>query len=205
MHPDPAPTAFDIETLARALRAAEPLEGGLQDGPPPGDVLGAWYRAEYAGVHRLCQGFLASRAGADDVAQDAMLHLADKLEQWDPARPYAAWRNRVVLHLCRDRERAVRRRAQHEGALEPRSESELDPAEIAAANEATALVDQSLGVLRPREREVFVLIDLEGFTAQDAAEQLGVAASTVRAALALARRRLRAALAPQLGMVEDVS
>ena len=50
-----------------------------------------------------------------------------------------------------------------------------------------------------------MLVDLEGFTAQDAAEQLGVAASTVRAALALARRRLRAALAPQLGMVEDVS
>lgn len=173
------------ELLARALRAGE-------------DALGEWYRVEFAPVHRLCQGFLASRTGADDVAQDAMLHLVDKLEQWDPARPYRNWRNRVVLHLCRDRQRAARRRSAHEAVTldAARAAQTSDPFQEASAAELSALIDRSLALLPPREREVFVLVDLEETPAFEAAELLGVAASTVRAALALARRRMRDALAP---------
>jgi RNA polymerase sigma factor (sigma-70 family) len=181
-----SPHGADVEALARALRGGE-------------DVLGEWYRAEFRAVHRLCQGFLASRSGADDIAQNAMLHLADKLDQWDPARAYASWRNRVVLHVCRDHERAARRRSVHEAGAEWRVGTAPDPVEAAAANEVSALIDRCLTLLPPREREVFVLVDLEAVPASEAAEQLGIAASTVRAALALARRRMRDVLAPMLG------
>lgn len=174
---DPAPA------LARALRAGE-------------DVLGAWYRVEYPRVHRLCQGLLASRGAADDVAQDAMLHLADQLERWDPTRPYATWRNQVVVNLCRDRDRAARRRVDHEAAARRPERPLPDPSEVAAANELAAWLERCLGTLPPREREVFVLVDLEGHDSVSAGEQLGVAPSTVRAALALARRRLRELLSP---------
>jgi len=186
--PEPAAPSggADVEALARALRAGE-------------DVLGEWYRAEFRAVHRLCQGFLASRSGADDIAQNAMLHLADKLDQWDPARAYASWRNRVVLHQCRDHDRATRRRSLHEAGAEWTAPPAPDPADAAAANELSALIDRSLGLLPPREREVFVLVDLEHVPASEAAAQLGIAASTVRAALAFARRRMRDALAPMLG------
>lgn len=188
MEPNPsAEPGRAAEALARALRAGD-------------DVLGEWYAAEYPRVHRLCQGFTASRAAADDITQDAMLHLVDRIERWDPTRPYAAWRNQVVVHLCRDHERASRRREWHEGAAPDGRRGELDPAHTAAARETEELIQRALGVLPPREREVFVLVDLEGNSAVDAAEALGVAASTVRAALALARRRLREALAPSLGI-----
>mgnify|MGYP000294612752 CR=1 FL=1 len=59
-----------------------------------------------------------------------------------------------------------------------------------------SLIDRTLVLLPPREREVFVLVDLEGSSPKEAADVLDVAASTVRAALTLARRRLREALAP---------
>ncbi len=183
--PLPADAAGDepAAALARALRAGR-------------DVLGAWYRAEYPRVHRLCRGFLASRTGADDVAQDAMLHLADQLQRWDPTRPYATWRNQVVINLCRDRERAAGRRERHEGAARRPEVPAPDPADVAATRELSAWIDRCLAVLPPREREVFVLVDLEGADAASVGEQLGVAPSTVRAALALARRRMRELLAP---------
>ena len=183
--PASGPPRDPAAELARALRSGR-------------DVLGAWYRAEFPRVHRLCQGFLASRSEADDVAQDAMLRLADHLERWDPGRPYAAWRNQVVVNVCRDRQRSIARRGEHETRREAPAAPSLDPADIAAANEVSALVDRSLGVLPPREREIFVLIDLEGFDSAEAAEQLGIAASTVRAALSFARRRMRDLLAPML-------
>lgn len=181
---DPADAGED---LARALRRGE-------------DVLGEWYRAVWPAVHRLCAGLLADTAEADDVAQDAMLHLVDHLERWDTGRPFGPWYRRVVINRCRDRLRAGRRRREHEeragtawsGGVLP------DPSESAGSSELGALVDRFLRRLPPREREVFVLVDLEGRTPAEAADELGVAGSTVRAALALARRRVRDALAPHL-------
>ncbi len=81
-------------------------------------AIDAWYRAEHPGVWRLCLGVLADATEADDLAQDAMLHLLDTLDRWDPARPWPAWRNRVVVNLCRDRLRRRATRAGHEDAAQ---------------------------------------------------------------------------------------
>ena len=53
----------------------------------------------------------------------------------------------------------------------------------------------ALSGLTPREREAFVLVDLSGVPAAQAAESMDVAEATVRSLLTLARRRLRTLLA----------
>ena len=60
------------------------------------------------------------------------------------------------------------------------------------------MVGEALEALSEREREAFVLRDLEGLSTQDTADAMGVGASTVRSLLTLARRRLRDRLAPTL-------
>lgn len=189
----PTTTAQDdaLTGLARALRLGH-------------DVLGAWYEAAYPGVLRLCRGFLgpAASGNAEDVAQDAMLRLVSQIERWDPARPYGGWERTVVLNVARNHLRAASRRTEHEsaaGQLESMGPAGLpDPSDAASAKEIGALVDRCLGLLTPREREAFVLVDLEGLAPKAAAEVMGVAASNVRAVLSLARRRLKEALAPHL-------
>ena len=87
-----------------------------------------WFRADFPCVFRLCLGFLADAVAAEDLAQDAMLHLLDRLDRWNPTRPYEAWRNTVVLNLCRDsyRKSAVRQKAEDHGRAEPlRSQEHL--------------------------------------------------------------------------------
>src|SRR5262245_5658728 len=51
------------------------------------EAVDAWFRAEHPEVYRLCFGFLAHRADAEDVAQEAMLHLLDRIRESD-ARDY---------------------------------------------------------------------------------------------------------------------
>lgn len=191
--PQMAPPADERpDDLARAV-----LGGSAQ-------ALDRWYRAEHPRVWRLCLGMLADRAEADDLTQDALLHMLDKLSQWDRSRPWAAWRNSLVLNLCRDRLRrgAARARAE-ERAAAARERDDLparlpDPLRAASSSELAEIVSAALSRLTLREREAFVLVELEGATTADAAAALEVGESTVRSLVTLARRRLRALLGPRL-------
>ncbi len=163
------------------------------------EAIDAWYRLEHPHVHRLCLGMLADATEADDLAQDAMLHLLDKLDDWDARRTYRPWRTTVVVNLCRDRWRRLgsRARAEERASLEPLP-SVPDPSHAAEAAEVRAALTKALRSLTPREREVFVLRDLEGNSTREAAHLLEIGESSVRSLLTLARRRLREVLGPAL-------
>ncbi len=182
--------------ISEAARLAWDIRGGDRD------ALGPWYEAEYPTVHRLCVGFLRRRSDADDVAQDAMLRILDKIKSWDSSRHYGAWRTKVVLNVCRDQQRSTARRVNHEERVARRqtergSDALLEqPSTSASSSELQEWLDRSLALLSPREREAFVLIDLEGFNSVEAAEQIDLSPSTVRASLAMARGKLRKLLAP---------
>ena len=178
----------------------ERLASAALDGEP--DALDAWYRADHPPVFRLCLGLLADAAEAEDVAQDAMLHLHDNLSAWDRARPYAAWRTTVVLNLCRDRTRrlASRRRAE-DAAAEHRLPARLPcPEDEACRAEVRSALEEALAGLSPREREAFVLRDLCGAPTAEAAAAMGVGESSVRSLVTLARRRLRERLAERVAV-----
>lgn len=164
------------------------------------DALDLWYRREWPSVYRLCTGLLADHSAAEDAAQDSMLRLRDRLGSWNPERAYEPWRSTVVLNLCRDHLRKSASRTRAESALATRplpspaapSTSEVERAEIRAA------LESALAKLPAREREAFVLRDLEDFDTRQVAEVMQVGASTVRSLLTLARRRLRDLLAKRL-------
>ncbi len=159
-----------------------------------------WYGTEYPAVWRIALGFLARPDEADDVAQDAMLRLLDVLSEWDAARPYRAWRNAIVANLCRDRLRRIetRRRIETSAGAVRTPGSLPAPDQAAEDGEVRRLVADALAGLTDREREVFVLRDLEGVPTDEVASTLGVGESTVRTLLSLARRRIRDLLAPKL-------
>ncbi|MEL6713976.1 MAG: sigma-70 family RNA polymerase sigma factor [Planctomycetota bacterium] len=204
-HEDAPPRERGSEEEGNAPRAEEarpdPLDElarGLRRGD---DVVGDWFARAWPLVHRLCRGFTASGIDADDVAQDAMVHLYDHIQKWDPERSYAAWQRAVVLNHCRNQRRAANRRRAHEDAagVERVTKAQTTPPEALEHSELGELVDRFLSMLPPREREAFVLCDLEGMRPVDAAEVMGVADSTVRAALTLGRRRMKDALQRAFG------
>ena len=186
MTPNPVADMAGIVALRPALLAGDAA------------AIDAWYRAEHPQVWRLCLGLLADATEADDLAQDAMIKLLDSLDRWDPSRPWAGWRNTVVLNLGRDRLRRRATRATHEGAADGAalfSRPLPSPSDAAHAAEVREALTRALSGLTPREREAFVLVDLSGLPAAQAAETMDVAEASVRSLLTLARRRLRTLLA----------
>lgn len=184
-----SPRDAEIAALAARLRSGD------------AHVLGDWYGAEHPRVWRLALAFLADVHDADDFAQDAMLHLADRLRQWDPDRPYGPWRTRVVLNLARDRRRRLAGRATL--PLPELPDCLPAPESGAAQAELRALVQGALARLPEREREAFVLHDLEGMDSAKVADVMEIGPSSVRSLLTLARRRLRELLGPRLQPAAD--
>ena len=188
-HPDP-PVGGNGEELAHRLRGGNVA------------ALDAWYRSEHPRVYRLCLGFLADPDAAEDLAQDAMLHLKDHLPNWDARRPYEPWRTTVVLNLCRDRRRRLQARAAAEERTAELPAAAPSPEDAAHRSEVLALLTAALAALPEREREAFVLHDLDGIETAPAAAGLGIGESSVRSLLTLARRRLRQILGPRLAVEE---
>jgi len=192
MLPPPASPLDEVHvTLVRSVLAGN------------AEAVDRWFRGEHPQVYRLCLGFLADEAEAEDAAQDAMLQLLDRLAAWDRSRPWRGWRNAVVLNLCRDRlRRADARERAHQRALSEREGSERgvlpDPGDVLERAEVQQVLRATLDALTPREREAFVLRDLEGHSTEEAAALLGIGESSVRSLLVLARRRLRSLLGERL-------
>ena len=183
----------------RELEADRRLIDAVMRGDP--DAVASWYAREHPRVFRLALGFLACPEDAEDMAQDAMLHLMDHLHRWNGKTPFRGFRNAVVTNLCRDRLRrkAVRKRAEDEAATALEKRSPLpDPAAAVDQQELRCLFASALRKVPPREREVFVLRDLEEVSTSEVAETLGIRPASVRSLLSLARSRLRKILASRL-------
>ena len=122
-----------------------------------------------------------------------MLQLLDHLDDGEGARSYRAWRTTLVLNRCRDRmRRAAARREGGGGRGHGRPEEPLpDPADAAQRAETAATLAFGLRALPPREREAFVLRDLEGLDTAEVARVLSITESSVRSLVTLARQRLR--------------
>jgi RNA polymerase sigma-70 factor (ECF subfamily) len=185
-------SALDEASL-RAVVAREPV------------AVERWYRAEHPRVWRRCFGLCGSRADADDLAQDAMLELHDALARRDPRTPYAAWSARVVLNLCRDRWRrvAARQRAEDEARRRRPEEPVPDPSAALAQGELRQALGAVLERLPEREREAFVLCELEQLSTADVAHAMQIGESSVRSLCTLARRRLRGLLAAHAEGADD--
>ncbi len=167
-------------------------------------AMDSWLRRDHPSVFRICLGFLGDYAAAEDLAQEAMVKLMDRLDSWNASKSFRAWRNTVVANLCRDRLR-IRKHATFEplnSTREQRTPAHSGPNRDAESNELKVILIDALGNLSPREREVFVLRDLEGIPTAEVAITLAVTESSVRSILTLARRRLRDLLSRRLDLDE---
>ncbi|MFT7617317.1 MAG: RNA polymerase sigma-70 factor (ECF subfamily) [Planctomycetota bacterium] len=164
------------------------------------DAIDQWLRRDFPLVFRVCLGFLGNYADAEDLAQESMIKLLDRLEKWSPEKSFRSWRNSVVANLCRDRLRQRKRTAFEmidPDNLKPKI-GITQPQQNAESAELQSTLIHALQSLSPREREVFVLRDLEGVPTAEVATTLAVQESSVRSLLTLARRRLRDLLSKRL-------
>jgi len=157
------------------------------------DAFGALVLRHQGAVRRACRAVTGDEHDADDAAQDAFLSALDRIETYDPKRPFGPWLMRIATNAAIDllRRRAVRRTELLDEGLAAASGS---PARDAEQAELKQRIGRALAGLPERQRVAVTLFDLEGYAHAEIAEVLGIPEGTVRSDVFHARRKLREAL-----------
>ena len=147
---------------------------------------------------RLCQFLLGDRDDAYDVSQDVFVKCFREREAKAKAIAWGPWLNRVAVNACHDRSRRRRRRRDSDalalGECDLIGEAPTTPEKEVLGNERREAIRERFLRLPLRQREVFVLRYLEGWSTEETAAALHVTTCTVKRHLFRAIHRLRARL-----------
>lgn len=143
-------------------------------------------------ILRIGQDFFGSADDAEDVAQDTLVQLWRYCERLDEGRNVEALAVRVAKNCCVNMKRRQRlqvvRGEEHLAATTPMPLP--SPHEVLEWQERVSALDEAVGLLQPRERQLFEMRQMEGLSTEEIAQQTGMAKATVQSMIAMARRKL---------------
>ena len=145
--------------------------------------------AEIPRLRRYARALVRDAGRADDLVQDTLMRALTKQELWTPGTNLGAW----LLTLMHNHfVNAVRRppRDAVSSDTEDVSEAVVSTSDPTASCQLREL-ENALAQLRREEREVILLVGLEGLRYHETADILGVPVGTVRSRLSCGRERLR--------------
>lgn len=165
------------------------------------DVVTAWRRGDQDAAREVVAHFgptllrvalaLCPRAeDAEDVVQDALLRAHRALGTFDPARGVLhGW----LIGIAANRARQVRRGLARYTLLLTRiaRDSYFVSTSDPPLRGDLELARRRLAMLPPREREAFVLVEIEELSSTEAARAMRISDSTVRVLVTRARARLQ--------------
>jgi len=162
---------------------------------------------------RLAQLYVSSRAVAEEVVQETWLAVLTGIERFEGRSSLKTWLFRILTNKAKTR-------GQREGRTLPFSSLASDgdedqtavaverfarggawatpprgvPEERLLAGETRARVEQAISALPPNQRAVITLRDVEGLSAEEACNVLGLSETNQRVLLHRARAKVRTAL-----------
>lgn len=141
-------------------------------------------------VHRLAYRMLGDAAGAEDVAQEALLRLWDHAGRWQSGGTgVGAWLRRVATNLCLDRLRRQKFAGGHE--IPDRADEAPLADERMEVEQMRALTMDCIGQLPDRQRAAIVLTYYEERPNAEAAAVLDMNIKAFESLLLRARQTLR--------------
>jgi RNA polymerase sigma-70 factor (ECF subfamily) len=138
-------------------------------------------------LRRYAWSLLRNKSDADDLVQDCLVRALDSMDSLRRDSDLRAWLFTIMHNIFASRWRRMRNRAR---LLAEHTETE---AIIAAPQQASAEmrdVLRGLDTLPDEQREVILLVAVEGFHYDEVASMLGIPIGTVMSRLSRARDRL---------------
>ncbi|MCI4441751.1 sigma-70 family RNA polymerase sigma factor [Tibeticola sp.] len=164
-----------------------------------------------AQVYRFGMKMCRDPEDAKDVLQDTLLSMARGVRDFRGASSISTWLYTIARSFCIKKRRRSKFAPEEERSLDTEMIAEgrqlADPAqspdEVLAGKQVEHALEQAIRSLEPMYREVLLLRDVEGLTAPEVAEVLGVSIQAVKSRLHRARLSVRAQVAPMLGISTD--
>ncbi len=130
---------------------------------------------------------------AADVAQEVWIQIFRALPGYRGDSQFSTWAHRIAVNRTLNALRSLRRVSAKEVDIEEDSsmvEHDGDRSMLAQT------IDEAVQKLSPGARHVFVLHDVEGYTHEEIATELGITSGGSKSQLFKARAKLRRLLAP---------
>ncbi len=171
---------------------------------------------------RLAQVHVASRAVAEDVVQDTWVGVVKGIDRFEGRSSLRTWIFQILLNNARTRGKREKRvlpfsflrRRDEEGRGEPAVDADRfqgrrgeypghwarppvewdSPVERLAQGETRDVMLRAIAELPVRQREVLTLRDVQGYSADEARNALGLSETNQRVLLHRARSKVRSAL-----------
>jgi RNA polymerase sigma-70 factor, ECF subfamily len=143
--------------------------------------------AEIPRLRRYARALLGDSSEADDLIQDTLERALARLDQWRDGDSPRKWLFSILHNLHVDGLRRKSRRPPHVGL----DNLGADQSAPAADGVSGCDLDQALQLLTGDQREVVLLVGLEGLSYAETAQVLSVPIGTVMSRLARGRERLR--------------
>ena len=160
-------------------------------------------------LFRVARAVIGEDSEAEDVLQESYMRAYHKLDSFRGDSSLLTWLTTIVLNEARGR---LRKRHPMVGLEQvdaasddthqiiqfPSKFGSEDPAVSAARAEIRRLLEHAIDELPPAFRIVYMMREVEEYSAEETASQLGIKAETVKTRLHRARRQLRSSLHDQL-------
>jgi RNA polymerase sigma-70 factor, ECF subfamily len=154
-------------------------------------------------VFRVTLAVLGNIEDAEEAMQDAFVKAFRHLEQFRKESRFSTWLTRIAVNQAIEK-RNTRKKyvslAEVENAADQLSPRRFepwnaDPEQLYGKREVHRIVEDAIQSLPEIYREAFVLRDVEGLSAEEAAEALGITVPALKSRLLRARLMMREALA----------
>ncbi len=146
-------------------------------------------------VFRIASRFARDNDELDDICQEVFIKAYRALHTYRNESPFDHWISRIAVHTCYDILRKRRREGDHMpleyaefGLSGPSKEHGFD------VEEAKEILHRALARLKPKERLVITLLELEERSVREVAELTGWSEGNIRIRSFRARQRLKSLL-----------
>ena len=142
---------------------------------------------------------LCNEEDAKDIVQECFIRVWKNIGIYNGQAKFTTWIFSIISHLCLDKLKANKRRNRvlindldkYRQRLKDNNssiEAEFDNKELAVK------IENISGMLKPKQRIVFVLRDLQNLNIDEVAKITGISINAVKTNLVYARRNIRMAL-----------
>ena len=178
-------------------------EPALLEGCRRGDLSAfeELYRSHGARMKSLACNILGNPADAEDAVQEAFLRVYRGVGTFKGTAKLSTWMFRILVNTCHDVGRQ-RKRRKDETELGPEERLPPATAQAPADTPLRLALERAVARLRPRQRDVFLLYEVEGFLHREIAEILDIPEGTSKALLFEAKRALQSALGDVRGRTQ---
>lgn len=150
------------------------------------------YRTHVARIYALCLRMTADVHRAEEFTQAAFVSAWQKLSLFREGSAFASWLHRIAVNAVLNDLRSTQRRCRRVFATD---DLEAFETPRPAPDGGTRLdLERAIAALPPQARAIFVLHEIEGYSHDEIAGSMGIAAGTSKVQLHRARKLLQKAL-----------